>query len=71
MAITAVQLPVDFEDRVVALPASGASLAEMFSSLKAGLHQAIGQMGADDVSLEVEANAQRLHVRFRAYKHRR
>jgi hypothetical protein len=64
------QLPVT-EDRVVALPTSSTLVAETLSSLKAGLQQAVGQMGADDVILEIDANAARLHVRFRAYKHRR
>jgi hypothetical protein len=70
MAVSVTQLPVT-EDRVVALPTSSTSLVETLSSLKAGLAQAAGQMGADDVLLEIDATGERLHVRFRAYKHRR
>jgi hypothetical protein len=35
------------------------------------MQQAVGQMGADDVTLEVDAAPGRLHLKFRAYKHRR
>jgi len=65
------QLPVE-RDQVFALPTSGASsIAETLSALRVGLQQAVGQMGADDVTLEVDATPGRLHLKFRAYKHRR
>jgi hypothetical protein len=52
-------------------PSSGASITETLSALRTGLQQAVGQMGADDVTLEIEANSDRLSLKFRAYKHRR
>jgi hypothetical protein len=74
LAMTAMmkQLPMTERDQAFALPTSGASsIAETLSALRAGMQQAVGQMGADDLTLEVDATPGRLHLKFRAYKHRR
>jgi len=39
--------------------------------LTADLQRAVADMGADDVSFEVNANRGELHLRLRAYRHRR
>jgi hypothetical protein len=70
--LPAVAEAVAEREQVLALPAtSGASVMQTLSALRTGLEQAVGQMGADDISLEIDAAAGRLHVRFRAYKHRK
>jgi hypothetical protein len=64
--------PIVEEDRALAISGStSSSLTESFAALSAGLQKAVTQMGADDISLEVDAGSDRLRVRFRAYKHRR
>jgi hypothetical protein len=35
-----------------------------------GLTEAVKKMNADDVSFELDASSDRLHVRLRAYRHR-
>jgi hypothetical protein len=63
------QLPVASieEDRTIALP-SRTSATDVVASLTAGLEKAAREM--DDVSLEIHASADRMHLKFRAVKHR-
>ena len=67
------QLPVSLEDdeQVLSLSSTSSSLAQALATLNAGLQKAVGEMGADDVSFEVDASRDRLHLRLRAYRHRR
>jgi hypothetical protein len=55
-------------DQVFGVTSSGAAptLAETFALLS----KAVGQMGADDVTVEVTQTAERLDLKFRAYKFR-
>jgi hypothetical protein len=71
MAMTVMHLPGRKGERVLDLPASSVSIAETISALRTGLQQAVSHMGADDVTLELDASAGRLHLRFRAYRHRK
>jgi hypothetical protein len=58
-------------DQVLALPTSSSTIAEAVAMLSADLQRAVTDMGADDVSFEVNASRSELHLRLRAYKHRR
>ena len=63
-------LPAIEDDRVVALRnGTTPTLAETLAMLDQGLQRAASAM--DDVSLEVDVTGPRLHLKFRAYKHRR
>jgi hypothetical protein len=66
------QVPATTEsDRVLALPSTSSAISETIALLTADLQKAVSEMGADDLSFEVNASRTELHLRLRAYKHRR
>jgi hypothetical protein len=58
-------------DKVIALPSSSATISEAIAMLSPDLQRAVADMAADDLSLEVTASRGELHLRLRAYRHRR
>jgi hypothetical protein len=58
-------------DHALALPTTSSTISETIALLTADLQRAVADMGADDVSFEVTASRGELHLRLRAYKHRR
>jgi hypothetical protein len=58
-------------DHVLALPNTSATISETIALLTADLQRAVADMAADDVSFEVNASRGELHLRLRAYRHRR
>jgi hypothetical protein len=57
--------------RVLALPSSSVTLSEAIATISTELQQAIGEMNADDISLECNVSRGELNLRLRAYRHRR
>jgi hypothetical protein len=58
-------------DQVLALPSTSSTISEAIATLSADLQRAVADMSADDVSFEVNASRGELHLRLRAYRHRR
>jgi hypothetical protein len=58
-------------DQVLALPTTSATISEAIAALSADLQRAVAEMSADDISFECNASRGELHLRLRAYRHRR
>jgi hypothetical protein len=58
-------------DRALAIPTTSATISEAIAMLSADLQRAVADMSADDLSFEVTASRGELHLRLRAYRHRR
>jgi len=58
-------------DHSLALPTTSATISETIALLTADLQRAVADMSADDLSFEVNASRGELHLRLRAYRHRR
>jgi hypothetical protein len=57
--------------RALALPSSSVTLSDAIATLSGELQQAIGEMNADDITLECQVSRGELNLRLRAYRHRR
>jgi len=57
--------------RALALPKSSVTLSDAIAVLSTELQQAIGEMNADDITLECNVSRGELNLRLRAYRHRR
>jgi hypothetical protein len=58
-------------DRALAIPTTSATISEAIAMLSADLQRAVADMAPDDMSFEVTASRGELHLRLRAYRHRR
>jgi hypothetical protein len=65
------ELPIVTEERDQALTLGGGASIETLSAFTAGLQQAVKQMGADDLSFELDVTSSRMHLRLRAYRRSR